>query len=69
MSLLSQKDRTLTITALEHYRDFLSSEIEFIENQDLVGDTNYPEYDTYKSELYELDTLLNWVRLEYFKYE
>ena len=59
----------MTITALEHYRDFLTSEISFIEDSDLTDDPNYPEYATYKSELYELDTLLNWIRLEYFKHE
>ena len=69
MSLLSQKDRTMTITALEHYRDFLTSEIAFIEDSDLINDPNYPEYVTYRSELYELNTLLNWIRLEYFKHE
>ncbi len=69
MSLISQLDRQLAITAFEHYADFLKSEISFIEDSDLVGDSNYPEYDTYKQELYELNTLLNWVRLEYFKNE
>jgi hypothetical protein len=69
MSLISQRDRQLAITAFEHYADFLKSEISFIEDSDLVGDSNYPEYTTYKQELYELNTLLNWVRLEYFKNE
>ena len=69
MSLISQLDKQLAITAFEHYADFLKSEISFIEDSDLVGDPNYPEYDTYKQELYELNTLLNWVRLEYFKNE
>jgi hypothetical protein len=69
MSLLSQKDRELAIAALEHYADFLTSEVSYMENSDLVGDPMYPEYDTYKQELYELHTLLNWVRLEHFKNE
>ena len=69
MSLISQKDRELAIAAFEHYADFLNSEIEFIENSGLVNDPNYPEYSNYKSELYELNTLLNWVRLEYYKHE
>ena len=69
MSLLSQQDRQLTITAYEHYADFLMSEISYMEDSDLVGDPNYPEYNTYKQELYELNTLLNWVRLEYQKNE
>jgi hypothetical protein len=69
MSLISQQDRTLAITALEHYKDFLSSEISFIEESGFINDPNYPEYDEYKSELYELNTLINWIRLEYFKHE
>ena len=69
MSLLSQLDRQLAIKAFEHYADFLDSEISFIEDSQLVDDPNYPEYHTYKQELYELNTLLNWVRLEHFKNE
>ena len=69
MSLLSQKDRELTIAAFKHYADYLNSEISYIEDSGLVGDEGYPEYDTYKQELYELNTLLNWVRLEYYKNE
>jgi hypothetical protein len=69
MSLLSQQDRQLSITAYEHYVDYLNSEISYIEDAGLVGDPNYPEYDTYKQELYELNTLLNWIRLEYQKNE
>jgi hypothetical protein len=69
MSLLSQLDRQLAITAFEHYADFLKSEISFIEDSQLVDDPNYPEYHTYKQELYELNTLLNWVRLEHYKNE
>jgi hypothetical protein len=69
MSLLSQKDRTMTIAAMEHYRDYLSSEIKFIEDEGLTNDENYPEYAQYTAELYELNTLLNWIRLEYFKHE
>ena len=69
MSLLSQQDRQLAISSFEHYADFLKSEIAFIEDSQLVDDPNYPEYDTYKQELYELNTLLNWVRLEHFKNE
>ncbi len=67
MSLISQKDRELAITAFEHYQDFLQSEISFIEDSGLIDDPNYPEYKDYKSELYELNTLLNWIRLEQYK--
>ena len=69
MSLLSQLDRQLAIAAFEHYADFLKSEISFIEDSQLVDDPMYPEYHTYKQELYELHTLLNWVRLEHHKNE
>ena len=69
MSLLSQLDRQLAIAAFEHYADFLNSEISFIEDSQLVDDPMYPEYHTYKQELYELNTLLNWVRLEHYKNE
>lgn len=69
MFSLSQLDRQLAITAFEHYADFLKSEIAFIEDSELVGDPNYPEYTTYKQELYELNTLINWVRLEHYKNE
>lgn len=65
MSLISQKDRELTIAAFEHYADFLNSEISFIEEN--TDKFQCPEYQDYKSELYELNTLLNWIRLEYYK--
>lgn len=67
MSLISQKDRELAISAFEHYADFLNSEISFIEEN--TDKSQYPEYSDYKAELYELNTLLNWVRLEYYKNE
>ena len=67
MSLISQKDRELAISAFEHYADFLNSEISFIEEN--TDKSQYPEYSDYKDELRELNTLLNWVRLEYYKNE
>jgi hypothetical protein len=67
MSLISQKDRELAISAFEHYADFLNSEISFIEEN--TDKSQYPEYSDYKVELRELNTLLNWVRLEYYKNE
>ena len=67
MSLISQKDRELAISAFEHYADFLNSEISFIEEN--TDKSQYPEYSDYKAELRELNTLLNWVRLEYYKNE
>ena len=59
----------MTIAAMEHYRDYLSSEIKFIEDEGLTDDANYPEYTEYRAELNELNALLNWIRLEHFKHE
>jgi len=66
MSLLSQRDRQLAITAINHYIDFLSSEVEFLEKEDMLDD---PDYQEYKSELTESYALVNWVKLEYQKNE
>jgi hypothetical protein len=66
MSLISQKDRELTITVFNHYIDFLSSEIDFYEKEELFDDADYQEH---KSELSEVYALLNWIRLEHFKHE
>jgi len=64
MSLLSQRDRQLAITAINHYIDFLSSEVEFYEREEMLDD---PDYQEYKSELTESYALVNWVKLEYIK--
>ena len=66
MSLISQRDREVTITVFNHYVDFLSSEIEFFEREEMFDDTDYLNY---KSEITEVYALLNWVKLEYFKNE
>ena len=66
MSLISQRDREVAITAINHYVDFLSSEIEFFEREEMFDDTDYLNY---KSEIVEVYALLNWVKLEYFKNE
>jgi hypothetical protein len=66
MSLISQRDREVAIVAILHYVDFLKSEIEFFEKENLLDD---PEYLDYASELPEVHTLLNWIRLEHFKNE
>jgi len=66
MSLISQRDREVAITAINHYVDFLSSEIEFFEREEMLDDTDYLNY---KSEIVEVYALLNWVKLEYFKNE
>ena len=66
MSLISQRDRQLTITAINHYIDYLSSEIEFYEREGMLTDTDYQDH---KSELPETYALLNWIKLEYHKNE
>jgi hypothetical protein len=66
MSLISQRDREVTITVFNHYVNFLSSEIEFFEREKMFDDTDYLNY---KSEITEVYALLNWVKLEYFKNE
>ena len=55
MSLISQRDREVAIAALEHY----ASE---------AGTTEY-YLGTPKHSVAEINALLNWIRLEYFKHE
>ena len=66
MSLISQRDRQVAITAINHYVDYLTSEIEFYEKEEMLDDTDYQEH---KSELPEVYALLNWIKLEYYKNE
>jgi hypothetical protein len=66
MSLISQKDRQLAITAINHYLDFISSEIEYYESEGLLDDTDYQNH---KSELPEVYSLLNWIKIEYNRHE
>ena len=66
MSLISQRDREVALTAINHYVDYLTSEIEFYEREEMLDDTDYQDH---KSELPEVYALLNWIKLEYFKNE
>ena len=66
MSLISQRDREVAMTAINHYVDYLTSEIEFYEREEMLNDTDYQDH---KSELPEVYALLNWIKLEYFKNE
>jgi hypothetical protein len=66
MSLISQRDREVAMTAINHYVDYLTSEIEFYEREEMLDDTDYQDH---KSELPEVYALLNWIKLEYFKNE
>ena len=55
MSLISQRDREVAIAALEKY----------------VADAENTEYylGTPNHSSFEINALLNWIRLEYFKHE
>ncbi len=66
MSLISQRDRQVAINAINHYVDYLTSEIDFYEREEMLDDTDYQDH---KSELSEVYALLNWIKLEYFKNE
>jgi hypothetical protein len=66
MSLISQRDREVAMTAINHYVDYLTSEIEFYEKEEMLDDTDYQDH---KSELSEVYALLNWIKLEYSKNE
>jgi hypothetical protein len=54
------------MTAINHYVDYLTSEIEFYEREEMLDDTDYQDH---KSELSEVYALLNWIKLEYSKNE
>ena len=66
MSLISQRDREVAITAINHYVDYLTSEIEFYEKEEMLDDTDYQNH---KSEISEVYALLNWIKLEHYKNE
>jgi len=66
MSLISQRDREVAMTAINHYVDYLTSEIEFYEKEEMLDDTDYQNH---KSEISEVYALLNWIKLEYYKNE
>ena len=66
MSLISQRDREVAMTAINHYVDYLTSKIEFYEREEMLDDTDYQDH---KSELSEVYALLNWIKLEYSKNE
>jgi len=59
MSLISQKDREVTIKVFEHYCGKL--------DQDAFN--NPSKREDIQKEKNEIVTLLNWIKLEYFKHE
>lgn len=63
MSLISQRDRQLAIEALEYYRDdTLRRDQAFKE----LGVTDVQLNDSF---MMELNSLINWIKLEHFKHE
>ncbi len=63
MSLISQQDRQLAIKALEHYKKVIPLTIKIGEHlSDTIVEQN-------EQELMEVNALINWIRLEYFKHE
>jgi hypothetical protein len=63
MSLISQKDRKLAIEALEHYKTTIPLIISIGE---LPSDTIIKQDE---QKMMELNTLLRWIELEYYKNE
>ena len=67
MSLISQRDRQLAIEALEHYRnDTLMKEQAF---KELKEPFDLPDVKVNDAFMMELNALINWIKLEYFKNE
>ena len=67
MSLISQRDRQLAIEALEYYReDTLMKEQAF---KDLKEPFDLPDVKVNDAFMMELNALINWIKLEYFKNE
>ena len=63
MSLISQRDREIAIEALEHYKAQIPLTITVGE---LVSDTVIKQDE---QKMMELNALINWIKLEYFKNE
>jgi hypothetical protein len=61
MSLISQRDRQLAIEALEYYRDDSLRREQALKE---LGVTDVKLDDSY---MMELNALLNWIKLEYYK--
>jgi hypothetical protein len=63
MSLISQRDREVAIEALEHYKTTIPLTISIGE---LPSDTIIKQDE---QKMMEVNALLNWIKLEYFKNE
>ena len=63
MSLISQRDRQIAIKALEHYKTQIPLTISLGE---IPTDTIIKQDE---QKIMELNTLINWIKLEYYKNE
>jgi hypothetical protein len=63
MSLISQRDRQLTIEALEYYRD------DTLCRNQAHKDLNISDVQLNDAFMMELNALINWIKLEYQKNE
>ncbi len=61
MSLISQRDRQLVIEALEHYRD------DALRKEQAFKELNVTDVKLNDAFMMELNALLNWIKLEYYK--
>ena len=65
MSLISQRDRQLTIEALEHYRNDTLMKVQAL--KDLKEPFDLPDVEVNDAFMMELNALINWIKLEYNK--
>ena len=63
MSLISQRDKQLAIEALEYYRD------DTLRRDQAFKDLGVSDVKLNESFMMELNALINWIKLEYFKNE
>jgi len=61
MSLISQRDRQLTIEALEYYRD------DTLRRDQAFKDLGVSDVQLNENFMMELNALINWIKLEYQK--
>ena len=67
MSLISQRDRKLTIEALEYYRNDTLMKVQAC--KELKEPFDLPDVEVNDAFMMELNALINWIKLEYNKNE
>jgi hypothetical protein len=65
MSLISQRDRKLTIEALEYYRNDTLMKVQAC--KELKEPFDLPDVEVNDAFMMELNALINWIKLEYSK--